>query len=194
MSREAHARFCERCALKAHGIQSPEMATAAKLSSQPRTESCVVASTALRSVDREVAGRNTCERKDSPEIERGRSSRPYCSRGKAEAQAATWRVTWDAAGVRAAGMQPKGSMGTRESRPVQAMTCKVRQAERRGRPDDRTAVRLADTTRRPGEPATGGSGQRKESRSTDTWAPFNGRIGLLCKEKNRQPWKRDSNG
>jgi hypothetical protein len=30
------------CALKAHGIQSPEMATPAKLSSQPGTESCVV--------------------------------------------------------------------------------------------------------------------------------------------------------
>jgi len=30
------------CALKAHGIQSPEMATAAKLSQQPRTESCVM--------------------------------------------------------------------------------------------------------------------------------------------------------
>jgi hypothetical protein len=30
------------CALKAHGIPSPEMATAAKPSSQPRTESCVV--------------------------------------------------------------------------------------------------------------------------------------------------------
>src|SRR6516165_11567114 len=169
------------------------MTTAAKLSSQPRTESCVVTPTALRSVDREVAGRNTCERKDSPEIHRGRSSRPYRSMGKAEAQAATWRVTWDASGVRAAGMQPKGSMGTRESRPIQAMTCKVRQAERRGRPDDRTAVRLADITRRPGEPATGGSGQRKESRSTATWAPCNGRTGLLCKEKNRQPWKRDSN-
>jgi hypothetical protein len=30
------------CALKAHGIQSPEMATPVKLSSQPGTESCVV--------------------------------------------------------------------------------------------------------------------------------------------------------
>jgi len=118
----------ERCALEAHGIQSSEMTTAAKLSSQPRTESCVVAPTALRSVDREVAGRNTCERKDSPEIHRSRSSRLYRCMGKAETQAATWRVTWDASGVRTAGMQPKGSMGTRESRPVQAMTCKVRQA------------------------------------------------------------------
>src|SRR5262249_50454561 len=52
---------------------------------------------------------------------------------------------------------------------------------------------LRPDTRRSGEPATWGSGQRKESRSTDTWAPYNGRIGLLCKEKNRQPWKRDSN-
>jgi hypothetical protein len=67
-------RFCEACALKAHGIQSPEMVTAAKLSSQPRTESCVVATTALRSVDREVVGRNVSERKDNPEIEPDRSS------------------------------------------------------------------------------------------------------------------------
>ena len=42
ISREAYVRFCESCALKAHGIQSSEMATAAKPSSQPRTESCVV--------------------------------------------------------------------------------------------------------------------------------------------------------
>ena len=129
VSREAHARFCERCALKAHGIQLPEMATAAKPSSQPRTESCVVAPTALRSVDREVVGRNVRERKDNPEIDRGRSSRPYRSMGKAETQAAVGRVTWDASGVRTAGMQPKDSMGTRESRPIQAMTCKVRQAD-----------------------------------------------------------------
>ena len=39
---DSHARFCESCALKAHGIQSSEMATAAKPSSQPRTESCVM--------------------------------------------------------------------------------------------------------------------------------------------------------
>jgi hypothetical protein len=32
----------EGCALKAHGIQSPEMVTPVKLSSQPGTESCVV--------------------------------------------------------------------------------------------------------------------------------------------------------
>jgi hypothetical protein len=30
------------CALKAHGVQFPEMETAAKPSSQPRTKSCVV--------------------------------------------------------------------------------------------------------------------------------------------------------
>ena len=42
ISREAYVRFCESCALKAHGIQSPEMAIPAKLSAQPGTESCVV--------------------------------------------------------------------------------------------------------------------------------------------------------
>jgi len=124
-----HATICGSCALKAHGIQPSAMATAAKRSAQPRTESCVVAPTALRSVDREVVGRNASERKDNPEIDRGRSSRPYLSMGKAETQAAVGRVTWDASGVRTAGMQPKDSMGTRESRPIQAMTCKVRQAD-----------------------------------------------------------------
>jgi hypothetical protein len=108
------------CALKAHGVQSPEMVTAAKLSSQPRTESCVVASMALRSVDREIVGRNDSERKHSPEIDRDRSSRPYPSMGKATSQDALWRVLWDASGVLTAGMQSKEFMGTRESCQVQA--------------------------------------------------------------------------
>src|SRR6516162_9810488 len=64
---------------------------------------------------------------------------------------------------------------------------------RRGRSDALTEVRLADSTRRPGEPATWGSGQRKLNCSWATWAPSNGRSGLLCKEKTHQPWKRDSN-
>ena len=42
MSREAHVRFCEGCALQAQEIQLPEMAAAVKLSQQLRTESCVV--------------------------------------------------------------------------------------------------------------------------------------------------------
>lgn len=74
----------EGCALKALEVQLPEMVTVAKLSWQPRTESCVVAGTALRSVDREVVGRNISERENSPEIDRDRSSRPYPSTGKAE--------------------------------------------------------------------------------------------------------------
>jgi len=110
----------EGCALKAHEVQLPEMVTVAKLSWQPRTESCVVASTALRSVDREVVGRNVSEREDSPEIDRDRSSRPYPSTGKAESLDAVQRVSGDASGVRTAGMQPKNFMGTRESCQVQA--------------------------------------------------------------------------
>src|SRR5216684_6466506 len=73
-------------------------------------------------------------------------------------------------------MQPKDSMGTRESRQVQASLVRSDKPTRRERPDDLAAVRLADSTRRSGEPATGGSGQRKVSRSMDTWAPYNGRI------------------
>jgi hypothetical protein len=38
----ALAGICAGCALKAHVTQSPGMAAAAKLSQQPRTESCVV--------------------------------------------------------------------------------------------------------------------------------------------------------
>lgn len=96
------------------------MAIAAKPSSQPRTESCVVASTALRSVDREIVGRNISEREDSPEIDRDRSSRPYPSTGKAKSQDTLWRVLWGASGVRTAGMQSKDSTGTRECHQVQA--------------------------------------------------------------------------
>jgi hypothetical protein len=74
----------------------------------------------LRSVDREVAGRNNRERQDSPEIDRGGSSRPYPVTGKAEILDAVWQVSRDASGVRTASMQPKDFMGTRESRQVQA--------------------------------------------------------------------------
>ena len=38
----AHVQICAGCALKARVIQSPEMGAAVKLSSQPRTKSCVV--------------------------------------------------------------------------------------------------------------------------------------------------------
>jgi hypothetical protein len=41
----AHVRICAGCALKAHGVQFPEMETAAKPSSQPRTKSCVMSAT-----------------------------------------------------------------------------------------------------------------------------------------------------
>jgi hypothetical protein len=65
--------------------------------------------------------------------------------------------------------------------------------KRRERPDDQTEVRLADSTLRSGEPTTRGSGQRMLNCSKATWPPFKGRYGHLCKEMNRQPWKRDSN-
>src|SRR5438552_19210194 len=45
-----------------------------------------------------------------------------------------------------------------------------------GRPEDRTEVRLADSTLRSGEPTTRGSGQRKLNSSKETWAPYKGRI------------------
>jgi len=39
---ERPSRSVRGCALKAHEVQFPEMETVAKLSSQPRTESCVM--------------------------------------------------------------------------------------------------------------------------------------------------------
>ena len=44
-------------------------------------------------------------------------------------------------------------------------------------------VRLTDSTPRPGEPVTWGSGQRWLNCSWATWAPFNGRHSLLFKKK-----------
>ena len=41
MRKAARTVLCGLC-LEAHGIQSPEMETAAKPSSQPRTKSCVM--------------------------------------------------------------------------------------------------------------------------------------------------------
>src|SRR5215472_1264226 len=62
---------------------------------------------------------------------------------------------------------------------------------RREGPDDRMEVILTDSTPRTGEPATWGSGQRSLNCSWATWASFNRRYGLLCKEKIRRPWKRN---
>src|SRR5713226_7654478 len=71
----------------------------------------------------------------------------------------------------------EGFHGNKGEPSGSSIACKVRQADtRRERPDDLAEVRLADSTRRSGEPATWGSGQRKVSRSTETWAPYNGRI------------------
>ena len=68
----SHVRFDEDCALKAHEVQWSKMATLAKPSQQPGTESCVgVRRRSLRSVDRETVGRNESERRASPEIDRG---------------------------------------------------------------------------------------------------------------------------
>ena len=62
-----------------------EIATMAKLSEQPYTESCVECwRQALRSVDREFAGRNKVKRIISPEMDRGGDSRLFLSIRKAE--------------------------------------------------------------------------------------------------------------
>ena len=48
-------------------------------------------------------------------------------------------------------------------------------------------VILTDSTPRTGEPATWGSGQRWLDCSWATWAPYNGRHGLLFNEKISRP-------
>ena len=70
----------------------------------------------------------------------------------------------------------KGFHGNKGDPSGSSVACKARQAGKRGRPDDLTEVRLADSTPRSGEPATWGSGQRKLNRSWETWALFKGRI------------------
>lgn len=87
--------------------------------------------------------------------------------GKAESQEAYGRVFWGASGVRTAGMSSKDFMGTREIRRVQAELVGSNKRPTRGRPDGLAEVRLTDSTRRSGEPTTGGSGQRSVNRS---WA------------------------
>ena len=42
MNGDVHVQFCEGCALQAHEIQLPEMATLIKPSQQSGTESCVM--------------------------------------------------------------------------------------------------------------------------------------------------------
>jgi hypothetical protein len=55
-----------------------------------------------------VAGRNSSEGQDSPEIDRDGSSRPYPATGKAETLDAVWQVFRVASGVRTASMQRLG--------------------------------------------------------------------------------------
>ena len=54
---------------------------------------------------------------------------------------------------------------------------------RQGRSDGRAEVRPVDSTRRTGEPFTGGSGWRQMTRSGATRAPCKGSDSPLCKER-----------
>jgi hypothetical protein len=54
---------------------------------------------------------------------------------------------------------------------------------RRERPNDLTAVRLADSTPRSGEPATWGSGQRALNCPKATWPPCKGREAVYAKRR-----------
>src|SRR3981081_2978681 len=106
------------------------MASAVKPSEQLRPKSCVASGDGpLRSVDREVVGRNDSEREHSPEIDRDRSSRPYPAKGKAESQPPLQRAAWKAPGVRTPSMQQKEATQKRETHPVRAQACRTCQAE-----------------------------------------------------------------
>ncbi len=79
-----------------------------------------------------------------------------------------WQVSRGASGVRTASMQLKDFMGTREVRQVQEVLVGSDKRDARGRSDGLAEVGLTDSTPRPGEPATWGSGQRRESCSKET--------------------------
>ncbi len=88
--------------------------------------------------------------------------------GRQNVRMRKWRVSWRASGVRTAGMQSKDFMGTREIRQAQEVLVGSDKRDARGRSDGLAEVRLTDSTRRPGEPATWGSGQRSVNRSKAT--------------------------
>jgi hypothetical protein len=90
-----------------------------------------------------------------------------------------------ASGVGTYGMLPKDSMRTREIRQTQAEPVGSDKSTKRGRPDDLSEIGLADSTRRHGEPVTGGSGQQRLNSSKETWAPFKGRRRALIQRKGK---------
>ncbi len=93
---------------------------------------------------------------------------PVTSRGRQNPGMRKWRVSRGASGVRTAGMQLKDFMGTREIRQAQEVLVGSDKRDARGRSDGLAEVRLTDSTRRPGEPATWGSGQLRENCSKET--------------------------
>jgi hypothetical protein len=181
------------CALKAHGMQSPEMASAAKPSSQPRTESCVVATTALRSVDREVVGRNLVNGKIAPKSilievadpipQRGRRN-PRMRHGECPGMlpgfvplACNRRIPWEqgrAVRFKLGLYGPTNRHGEGDLMTWRKSDWLIVLGGRESRPHGEAASGRGDVRRKHGLHSTGG-------------------FGLLCNEKNRQPWKQNSN-
>jgi hypothetical protein len=80
-----------------------------------------------------------------------------------------WREYEIASGVGTYGMLPKDSMRTREIRQAPRRSgVGSGKPTKRGWPDGLSEVGLADSTRRQGEPVTGGSGQQDLSSSKET--------------------------
>src|SRR5919198_4495757 len=101
----------------------------------------------------------------APKLNRCEAADPPSPAGKAESQQPLGRGCCDASGVRTHGMRATDGMRTRESPRVQARLEGSDKLTKRGRPDHSWAVRLAESTRRWGEPITGGSGQQAMNRS-----------------------------
>ena len=93
---------------------------------------------------------------------------PISLRGRQHPESRHGKRPVGTSGARTASMQSKGLMGTREIHHVQEVLVGSDEPATRGRSDDVVEVRLADSTPRPGEPATRGSGQRKLNRSRET--------------------------
>jgi hypothetical protein len=93
---------------------------------------------------------------------------PITPRGRQNSGTREWRVSRGASGVCTAGMQLRTSLRTREIRQAQGVLVGSDKREARGRSDGLAEVRLTDSTPRSGEPATWGSGQRRETCSKET--------------------------
>lgn len=116
-----------------------------------------------------------CRGYRAPQENRCAVAAPPSPAGTAASQPPRGRGWGEAAGVRTHGMRATEGRGTRERPRVPARLDGSDTLPKRGGPDPLWAVRLAESTRRWGEPLTGGSGQQALPRARGTCAPGKGR-------------------